>query len=97
MSFFTSIGGGLFAFTIARDLVISFTVATMIEAAIKVAVIIMSSAFRASFGWSLITETEVNRLKLQSSESKECIKWSIERYPEYFENINEPFLQEEEN
>lgn len=87
-SFITSIGGGVFAFTIARDLVISFTVATMIEAAIKVAVIIMSSAFRASFGWSLITETEVSRLKLQRSESKECIKWSKERYPEYFANIN---------
>lgn len=96
MSFFTSIGGGVFAFTIARDLVISFTVATLIEAAIKVAVIIMSSAFRASFGWSLITETEVSRLKLQSSESKACIKWSIEKYPEHFANMNNIFLNDEE-
>ena len=97
MSFFTSIGGGVFAFTIARDLVISFTVATMIEAAIKVAVIIMSSAFRASFGWTLITETEVNRLHLQRSESKACIKWSMEKYPEYFASMSDPFLHEDEN
>ena len=96
-SFITSIGGGVFAFTIARDLVISFSVATMIEAAIKVAVIIMSSAFRASFGWSLITETEVSRLKLQRAESKECIKWSMEKYPEYFKNLPNPFLFEAEN
>lgn len=96
-SFITSIGGGVFAFTIARDLVISFTVATMIEAAIKVAVIIMSSAFRASFGWSLITETEVSRLKLQRAESKECIKWSKERYPEYFANISINDEDEEKN
>lgn len=87
ISFFTSIGGGLFAFTIARDLVVSFTVATMIEAAIKVAVIIMSSAFRASFGWTLITETEVSRLNLQREEAKACIKWSIKQYPDEFAGI----------
>lgn len=97
MSFFTSIGSGIFAFTIARDLVVSFTVASMIEAAIKVAVIIMSSAFRASFGWNLITDTEVSRLRLQSAESKECIKWSMERYPEYFSSLPSPFLAESEN
>lgn len=96
-SFITSIGGGIFAFTIARDLVISFTVATMIEAAIKVAVIIMSSAFRASFGWTLITETEVSRLNLQCSESKACVKWSIEHYPEHFANIKGALLFEDEN
>lgn len=92
-SFFTSIGSGIFAFTIARDLVVSFTVASMIEAAIKVAVIIMSSAFRASFGWTLITDTEVSRLRLQSAESKECIKWSMERYPDYYEKIPDPLLE----
>lgn len=92
-SFFTSIGSGIFAFTIARDLVVSFTVASVIEAAIKVAVIIMSSAFRASFGWNLITDTEVSRLRLQSAESKECIKWSMERYPDYYEKIPDPFLK----
>ena len=97
ISFITSIGGGLFAFTIARDLVVSFTVETMIEAAIKVAMIIMSSAFRASFGWSLVTDTEVSRLNLQRDESKACIKWSMERYPEYFVNMQNPFLREEEN
>ena len=96
-SFFTSIGSGIFAFTIARDLVVSFTVASAIEAAIKVAVIIMSSAFRASFGWNLITDTEVSRLRLQSAESKECIKWSMERYPEYFSSLPSPFLAESEN
>lgn len=92
-SFFTSIGSGIFAFTIARDLVVSFTVASVIEAAIKVAVIIMSSAFRASFGWNLITDTEVSRLRLQSAESKECIKWSMERYPDYYEKIPDPLLE----
>ena len=92
-SFFTSIGSGIFAFTVARDLVVSFTVASVIEAAIKVAVIIMSSAFRASFGWNLITDTEVSRLRLQSAESKECIKWSMERYPDYYEKIPDPFLK----
>lgn len=96
-SFFTSIGSGIFAFTIARDLVVSFTVASVIEAAIKVAVIIMSSAFRASFGWNLITDTEVSRLRLQSAESKECIKWSMERHPEYFSGFPSPFLSESEN
>lgn len=65
----------------------------MIEAAIKVAVIIMSSAFRASFGWNLITDTEVSRLRLQSAESKECIKWSMERYPAYYEMLPDPFLK----
>ncbi len=92
-SFFTSIGSGIFAFTIARDLVVSFTVASVIEAAIKVAVIIMSSAFRASFGWNLITDTEVSRLRLPSAESKECIKWSMERYPDYYEKIPDPLLE----
>jgi hypothetical protein len=81
LSFVTSIGGGLFAFTIARDLVVSFSVETMIEAAIKVAMIIMSSAFQASFGWSLIMDTEINRLNLQREECKACIRWSKERYP----------------
>lgn len=92
-SFFTSMGSGVFAFTIARDLVVSFTIASMIEAAIKVAVIIMSSAFRASFGWNLITETEVSRLRLQSAESKECIKWSMEKYPEHFTNTPSLLLE----
>ena len=92
-SFFTSIGSGIFAFTIARDLVVSFTVASVIEAAIKVAVIIMSSAFRASFGWNLITDTEVSRLRLQSAESKECIKWSMEKHPDYYEKIPDPLLE----
>lgn len=91
-SFFTSIGSGIFAFTIARDLVVSFTIASMIEAAIKVAVIIMSSAFRASFGWNLITDTEVSRLRLQSAESKECIKWSMEKHPDYYAGMPDPFL-----
>lgn len=92
-SFFTSIGSGIFAFTIARDLVVSFTVASVIEAAIKVAVIIMSSAFRASFGWNLITDTEVSRLRLQSAESKECIKWSMEKHPDYYKSLPDPFLK----
>lgn len=97
ISFVTSMGGGLFAFTIARDLVISFSVATLIEASIKVAVIIMTAAFRASFGWSLVMDTEVNRLKLQQAESKECVKWSMEQHPEEFANIKETLLFEDED
>lgn len=96
-SFLTSIGGGIFAFTIARDLVVSFSIATAIEAAIKVAMIIMSSSFSISFGWRLITETEVNRLNLQRKESEECIKWSKEHYPEYFATINKNDKDEEKN
>lgn len=88
LSFVFSIGGGVFAFTIARDLVISFSIETMIEAAIKVAVIVISSAFRASFGWSLIMDTEINRLIVQRSECDECVKWSKKEYPEEFENVN---------
>lgn len=96
-SFCSSLLSGIFAFTIAQDLVLDFSIATVIEVGIKVAVIVMTSAFRASFAWSLITETEVSRLELQQAECKACIKWSMKEYPEYFKGLTDPFVDEQED
>ena len=95
-NFFSSMLGGLFAFTIAQDLVLDFSVGTLIAAGIKVATIVMASAFAASFAWKLITETEVNRLELQLSESKSCIKWGMKKHPEYFASLKDPFADEKD-
>lgn len=72
------LGGSVFACSIANDLVLSFSLAALIEAGIKVAVIIISAAFATSFGWNLITVTEISRLKLQESEADACARWGKE-------------------
>lgn len=68
--------GSFFAYSIAHDLVVSFSTSALIEAGIKIAIIIISVAFATSFGWQLITVTEVNRLQLQEAEAEECAKFS---------------------
>ncbi len=94
-SFVMSIVGGIFAFSIAHDLVVSFDMATVIEVGIKVAVIIMSGAFSAAFGWNLVMDTEISRMNLQLAESKACIKWSIKKHPEYFSDKADPFTDDD--
>ena len=37
--------------------------------------IIAMIAFKTQFGWSLVMETEINRLKLQESEAKKYSAW----------------------
>lgn len=71
--------GGAFACSIANDLVVAFSIGALIEAGIKIAIIVISVAFATSFGWNLITVTEVSRLKLQESEADECCRWGKEQ------------------
>lgn len=84
-SFIFSFLGGAFAVSITTDIIVSFSTAALIAAGIKVAIVVMTSALRAAFGWRLITVTRVNRLELQISESISCIKWSAQKYPDYFQ------------
>ena len=89
-TFVFSIIGGAYAISIAQNLVVSFSVAALVAAGIKFAIIIMTSAFRAAFGWNLITITEVNRLDLQATEAFACVKWSMEHYPNDFQGKTIP-------
>lgn len=84
-SFVFSFLGGAFAVSITTDIIVSFSTAALIAAGIKVAIVVMTSALRAAFGWKLITVTRVNRLETQVSESVTCIKWSAKKYPDYFQ------------
>lgn len=68
--------GSFFAYSITQDLVVSFSIASVIAAGIKVAIIFISVAFATSFGWNLIMVTEINRLKLQEGEAEACAKWA---------------------
>lgn len=95
-SFISSMFGGAFAVSIASDIVFAFSTEALIAAGIKLAVIIMTSAMRASFGWRLITETEVGRLELQASEAVTCIKWSAKKYPVYFQGKEIPKEREDD-
>lgn len=95
-SFVSSMLGGAFAVSIASDIVFAFSTEALIAAGIKLAVIIMTSAMRASFGWRLITETEVGRLELQASEAVTCIKWSAKKYPVYFQGKEIPKESEDD-
>lgn len=79
-SFILGFMGCAFAVSIAKDLLFSFSMAAIVAALIKIAVIIISGAFALSFGWNLIMETEINRLKLQLSEAEACEKWTSEHY-----------------
>jgi hypothetical protein len=73
--------GSAFAVSITKDLVLHFSIAALIEACIQITIIIVSSAFSTSFGWNLIMNTEMNRMKLQEKEVIECEKWTNENFP----------------
>ena len=79
-SFVMGFLGCAFAVSIAKDLIFSFSMAAIVAALIKIAVIVISGAFALSFGWNLIMITEINRLQLQASEAQACEKWTREHY-----------------
>jgi hypothetical protein len=79
-SFVLGFMGCAFAVSIAKDLVFSFSMEALVAALIKIALIVISGAFALSFGWNLIMETELNRLKLQVEEAQACEKWTSQHY-----------------
>lgn len=87
--------GCAFAVSIAKDLVVSFSMAAFVEACIKTAIIIVSSAFSANFGWSLIMNTEISRMQLQEKELLACEKWTDEHYTKN-ESFSKIFVEEVE-
>lgn len=81
-NFFNAITSGvtgflacLFCASFARELIFSFSPDILFEAVVKMIAIIAMIAFKTQFGWSLVMETEINRLKLQESEAKKYSAW----------------------
>lgn len=79
-SFILGFMGCAFAVSIAKELVFSFSMAAVVAALIKIALIVISGSFALSFGWNLIMDTEINRLKLQVEEAQACEKWTNKNY-----------------
>lgn len=80
------LGGSLFVVAITKDLFVAFSTAALIEAVIKTTIIIISAAFSSAFGWNLIMETDMNRLRLQETEAKACADYATAKLKEVKEN-----------
>ena len=56
------------------NIVLNFTAAAVFSSIIKVVMILINAAFKASFGWNL-AQMEIQRNKLRASETEACIDW----------------------
>lgn len=70
----------LFCASFAKDLIFSFSMDVLFEAVVKTIAIITMIAFKTQFGWSLVMETEINRLNLQTQEANNYALWFEEKY-----------------
>ncbi len=79
--------GGLFAVSFSQSLLFNFSATILLNAIIKLIVIVVMIAFRTNFGWSLVMNTELNRFKLQQLEADNFTKWCDDNPVEVNNNV----------
>jgi hypothetical protein len=75
ISLITSFGSGLFAVTFAGELVLSFSLAVLFSAIVKLTITAIIGAFKANFGWNLSMRTDIGRFNTQVKEVANLKKW----------------------
>lgn len=73
-SLILSFVSAIFVGRLFTNIVLNFTAAAIFSAIIKVIMILINTAFKASFGWNL-AQMEIQRNKLRASETEACIEW----------------------
>ena len=75
ISLLTSFGSGAFAVTVAGELVLSFSVAVLFSAIVKLTITAMVGSMKANFGWNLSMRTDIGKYNLQVKEVANLKKW----------------------
>ena len=70
--------GSVFCVSFIQNLIFNFSAAVMFDAVVKIVMILIMIATKTQFGWSLIMDTAVGRLRLQKAESERFFDWCDE-------------------
>ena len=70
--------GSVFCVSFVQNLIFNFSSAVIFDAVVKVVMILIMIATKTQFGWSLVMDTEMSRLKLQKAEAERFSDWCDE-------------------
>lgn len=70
--------GSIFCVSFIQNLIFNFSVAVIFDAVVKIVMILIMIALKTQFGWSLIMDTVIGRLRLQKAEAERFFDWCDE-------------------
>ena len=71
----TSVLSGICAVTFAGDLILSFSLAVLFAAIVKITITAIFASFKANFGWNLSMYTDIGHFTLQDKEVQNLKAW----------------------
>jgi hypothetical protein len=74
----TSVLSGICAVTFAGDLILSFSLAVLFSAIVKITITAIFASFKANFGWNLSMLTDIGHFTMQEKEVANLKAWYIQ-------------------
>lgn len=70
--------GSVFCVSFIQNLIFHFSASVVFDAVVKLVMILIMITMKTQFGWSLIMDTSVSRLRLQKAEAERFFDWCDE-------------------